>query len=153
MEIIEKLVCGQVVDPAVEIVADPPDRPRICLDGLRLQACQFQAFLVFAVILFELRILGHVGVHCNLLVEIIKPMANALASPTWRYYNKSERLQQDVYLREYGWGSLSPRSGFVQQPNAPDAKGCGFFRSKWFFNIFRFCIILWKPFALGDLKR
>lgn len=71
VEIIEKLVCGQVVDLAVEIVSDPPNRPRIGLDGFRLQARKFQVFLVLAVMLFELRIIGHVGVHCNLLVEII----------------------------------------------------------------------------------
>ena len=98
MEIIEKLVCGQVVDPAVEIVTDPPDCSRTGLAGLGLQVRQFQAFLVLAVILVKLRIIGHVGVNCNLLVEIIKPMANAIASSTWRYDNKSARLQQDVYF-------------------------------------------------------
>jgi hypothetical protein len=102
MEIIEQLVRGQVVDPIVEIVADPPDCPSVGLDCLRLQARQFQALQMLVVILVELRITGHGGVHCNLLVEVIKPMANALALPRLGVYKKRVKLQS-VDFRERVW--------------------------------------------------
>jgi hypothetical protein len=34
---------------------------------------------VLAVILFELRIIGHVGVHCNLLLELINGKCTCIA--------------------------------------------------------------------------
>jgi len=66
-EIVEQLVGAEVVNPAIEIVADTPDRPGVGVDGLGLQTAQFEAFQVFLVLLVEEGILRHGGVHCNLL--------------------------------------------------------------------------------------
>ncbi len=66
-EIIEQLSGTQIVHPAIEIVADTPDRPGVGIDGLGLQTAQLEAFEVFLVLLLEEGILGHGGVHCNLL--------------------------------------------------------------------------------------
>lgn len=66
-EIIEQLAGAEMVHPAIEIVADPPDGPRVGFDGLWLQASQFEALQVLLVLLVEVGILRHGGVHCNLL--------------------------------------------------------------------------------------
>jgi hypothetical protein len=93
MEILEKLIHRQIINPAVKIVANPPDSPGVCLNRLGLQARQLQAFKVLAVIGVKLRIIGHLGVHCSLLIEMIKPMANALALPRFGVYKKQVKLQ------------------------------------------------------------
>jgi len=51
----KKLVYGQVVDLAVEIVADSPNFPRIDIYGLGLQACQLQVLQVFVVVRIKFR--------------------------------------------------------------------------------------------------
>jgi hypothetical protein len=75
------------------MVANPPNSPGRCLNRLGLQARQLQVFNVLAVIGVKLRIIGHLGVHCNLLVEMIKSMANALALPRFGVYKKQVKLQ------------------------------------------------------------
>ena len=60
-----------------------------------LQSIEFQALLVFPVILVELRVFWHVGVHCNLLFVIIDMKDKcAIALPISFYYKKRRRLQQ-----------------------------------------------------------
>jgi len=52
-------------------IADTPDCSCIRLNGLWLQAIEFKTLKVLLVIAVELRIIGHVGVHCNLLFVIM----------------------------------------------------------------------------------
>ena len=44
IEIIEQLVGAEIVNPAIEIVADTPDCPGVGIDGLGLQTAQLQTF-------------------------------------------------------------------------------------------------------------
>jgi hypothetical protein len=41
----------------------------------------------------------------------------------------------------------------TEQKNAPDTKGRGFLGLIRLFQIFRLSVILWQPFARGDLNR
>jgi hypothetical protein len=66
-EIIEQLAGAEIVNPAIEIVADTPDRPGVGFDGLWLETAQFEALQMLLVLLVEVGILRHGGVHCNLL--------------------------------------------------------------------------------------
>ena len=66
-EIIEQLAGAEIVQPAIEIVSDTPDRPGVGFDGLWLQTAKFEALKMLLVLLVEVGILRHGGVHCNLL--------------------------------------------------------------------------------------
>jgi len=66
-EIIEQLTGAEIVNPAVKIVADTPDRPGVGLDGLGLQAAQLEALQMLLILLVEMGILRHGSVHYNLL--------------------------------------------------------------------------------------
>lgn len=65
-KILEELIGVQVVNPSSEIIANPPDGPGIGLNGLGLQPLELQVLLMFAVIPGKGRVVGHVGIHCNL---------------------------------------------------------------------------------------
>ena len=66
-EIVEKLVGCQVADLAIEIIAESPYGSGVGVNGLWLQAFEFQVLFVFSVMAFKDGITGHFGVHCNLL--------------------------------------------------------------------------------------
>jgi hypothetical protein len=67
VEIVEQLIGRKIVNSAIKVIADTSDRSTVGIDGLWPQAIKLQAFQMFPVILFELRIGWHVAVHCNLL--------------------------------------------------------------------------------------
>ena len=54
VEIIEQLIFGKIVQPAVEVIADPPDCPGVGLDCFRLISREFQVLAVLDVKLVEL---------------------------------------------------------------------------------------------------
>lgn len=69
-EIFAQLAGAEVVNSAVEIVADTTDRPGVGVDGLwlhMLQTAQLEALQMLLVLLVEAGILRQGGVHCNLL--------------------------------------------------------------------------------------
>ena len=51
MEIVKQLIGRQIVNPAIEVVADTSHCPGIGLDSLRLQAIKLQTFQVLPVVL------------------------------------------------------------------------------------------------------
>jgi hypothetical protein len=65
-EIIEQLFGAEIVNPAIEIVADTPDCPGVRINGFWLKTAKFQGFQVALILLVKVGILGHAGVHCNL---------------------------------------------------------------------------------------
>ena len=85
-EIIEQLVGAEIVNSAIEIVADTPDRPGVGVDGLWLQTAQLQALQMFLVLLVKVGILRHGGVHCNLLGNRLMWPALPLPQPLSFYY-------------------------------------------------------------------
>ena len=102
VEKIEELVEGQVIEPAVKIVADPPDCPCVCLNGLGLQTCQFQALEMLAIIFVELRIIGFAGVHCNLLLEYLVNGQMHLHRLSW--YSTIKTRRYNVVILKERWG-------------------------------------------------
>jgi hypothetical protein len=66
-EIIAQLAGVEIVNSAIEIVADTPDRPGVGVNGLWLQTAQLEALQMLLVLLVEAGILRQGGVRCNLL--------------------------------------------------------------------------------------
>jgi len=122
-EILQELVGSQVVDAAIEIVADTSDSSGVGLDGLGLEAAEFQTFLVLAVKPGEAGLLGHGCVHGNLLLWEWVEMAIGHALPFLS--EQKERLQSDNEERVWLSGVCLPRSGFVQQNTSADGVNGG----------------------------
>ena len=64
MKIVEELLLGKVVNPAVEEVGNSPDGSGIRLHSLRLHAVELEKFLVFLVQSGKMCANWRCGVHC-----------------------------------------------------------------------------------------
>jgi hypothetical protein len=60
-EIIKQLVGCKVVNPAIKVVSDTPDSPRIGVNGFWLESFESQTFQVFLVIVDKLWIIWYVN--------------------------------------------------------------------------------------------